>query len=196
MNIYRDIIFICNSINFNKLLPIISCIFNKVNNFMYFNVRISSKIFYGIILVGIAFMVYVFVFSPKGFLTLDAKKVIIETKKKKVEELNRRKIQISNNIERLKTDKEYILSYAKTFGYLDDTKNEKIIKIIKNEDETKSAGEASISSDIKENDNYINIRGALILASMIALCFITYLLLINKNLLPQLKKKKIITSRG
>ncbi len=196
MNIYRDIIFICNSINFNKLLPIISCIFNKVNNFMYFNVRISSKIFYGIILVGIAFMVYVFVFSPKGFLTLDAKKVIIETKKKKVEELNRRKIQISNNIERLKTDKEYILSYAKTFGYLDDTKNEKIIKIIKNEDETKSAGEASISSDIKENDNYINIRGALILASMIALCFITYLLLINKNLLPKLKKKKIITSRG
>lgn len=196
MNIYRDIIFICNSINFNKLLPIISCIFNKVNNFMYFNVRISSKIFYGIILVGIAFMVYVFIFSPKGFLTLDAKKVIIETKKKKVEELNRRKIQISNNIERLKTDKEYILSYAKTFGYLDDTKNEKIIKIIKNEDETKSAGEASISSDIKENDNYINIRGALILASMIALCFITYLLLINKNLLPKLKKKKIITSRG
>ncbi|MEI0702351.1 FtsB family cell division protein [Brachyspira intermedia] len=163
---------------------------------MYFNVRISSKIFYGIILVGIAFMVYLFVFSPKGFLTLDAKKVIIETKKKKVEELNRRKIQISNNIERLKTDKEYILSYAKTFGYLDDTKNEKIIKIIKNEDETKNTEEVLASSDIKENDNYINIRGALILASMIALCFITYLLLINKNLLPKLKKKKIITSRG
>ncbi|MEI0527623.1 septum formation initiator family protein [Brachyspira intermedia] len=163
---------------------------------MYFNVRISSKIFYGIILVGIAFMVYLFVFSPKGFLTLDAKKVIIEAKKKKVEELNRRKIQISNNIERLKTDKEYILSYAKTFGYLDDTKNEKIIKIIKNEDEAKNTETLSASSEIKENDNYINIRGALILASMIAICFITYLLLINKNLLPKLKKKKIITSRG
>ena len=163
---------------------------------MYFNVRISSKIFYGIILVGIAFMVQLFVFSPKGFLTLDAKKVIIETKKKKVEELNRRKIQISNNIERLKTDKEYILSYAKTFGYLDDTKNEKIIKIIKNEDEAKNTETLSASSEIKENDNYINIRGALILASMIAICFITYLLLINKNLLPKLKKKKIITSRG
>ncbi|MBW5411054.1 septum formation initiator family protein, partial [Brachyspira hampsonii] len=85
---------------------------------MYFNVRIGSKIFYSIILVGIAFMVYVFVFSSKGFLTLDAKKIIIESKKKRVEELNRKKIQISNNIERLKTDKEYILSYAKTFGYL------------------------------------------------------------------------------
>lgn len=162
---------------------------------MYFNVRISSKIFYGIILVGIAFMVYVFVFSPKGFLTLDAKKVIIESKKKKVEELNRRKIQISNNIERLKTDKEYILSYAKTFGYLDGSKNEKIIKIIKNDEETKNT-QSVLSSSIKENDNYLNIRGALILVLMIALCFITYLLLINKNLLPKLKKKKIITSKG
>ncbi|MBW5395251.1 septum formation initiator family protein, partial [Brachyspira hampsonii] len=36
----------------------------------------------------------------------------------------------------------------------------------------------------------------LILASMIAVCFITYLLLINKNLLPKLKKKKMIISRG
>ena len=164
---------------------------------MYFNVRISSKIFYGIILVGIAFMVYVFVFSSKGFLTLDSKKILIENKKKRVEELNRRKIQISNNIERLKSDKEYILSYAKTFGYLDNTKNEKIIKIIKNEDEeTKNTEVLSSSSDIKESDNYINIKGAIILASMIALCFITYLLLINKNLLPKLKKKKIIISRG
>ncbi|KLI47554.1 septum formation initiator [Brachyspira hyodysenteriae] len=162
---------------------------------MYFNVRIGSKIFYGIILVGIAFMVYVFVFSPKGFLTLDAKKIIIESKKKKVEELNRRKIQISNNIERLKTDKEYILSYAKTFGYLDGSKNEKIIKIIKNDEETKNT-QSVLSSSIKENENYLNIRGALILALMIALCFITYLLLINKNLLPKLKKKKIITSKG
>ena len=164
---------------------------------MYFNVRIGSKIFYGIILVGIAFMVYVFVFSSKGFLTLDSKKILIENKKKRVEELNRRKIQISNNIERLKSDKEYILSYAKTFGYLDNTKNEKIIKIIKNEDEeTKNTEVLSSSSDIKESDNYINIKGAIILASMIALCFITYLLLINKNLLPKLKKKKIIISRG
>ena len=168
---------------------------------MYFNVRIGSKIFYGIILVGIAFMVYVFVFSPKGFLTLDSKKILIENKKKRVKELNRRKIQISNNIERLKSDKEYILSYAKTFGYLDNTKNEKIIKIIKNEDEeTKNtevlSSSSSSSSDIKESDNYINIKGAIILASMIALCFITYLLLINKNLLPKLKKKKIIISRG
>ena len=54
---------------------------------MYFNVRISSKIFYCIILAGIAFTVYVFVFSSKGFLTLDNQKTLIENKKEKVEEL-------------------------------------------------------------------------------------------------------------
>ncbi|WP_295161667.1 septum formation initiator family protein [uncultured Brachyspira sp.] len=159
---------------------------------MRFNVRIGSKIFYGIILTGIAFMVYVFVFSSKGFFTLDAKKAVIDNKIKKVEELNRKKIQISNNIERLKTDKEYILSFAKTFGYLDEAKNEKIIKIIKNDRKEKR----DISNLTKDNNNYINIKAALISAFMIALCFISYILLINKNFIPKLRKRKIIPSRG
>lgn len=164
---------------------------------MYFNVRIGSKIFYSIILVGIVFTAYIFVFSPKGFLTLDSKRAVIEAKKKKVEELNRRKIQISSNIERLKTDKEYILSYAKTFGYLDQTKNERIIKIIKDESEkTKNTEILASAANIKDGDNYINIRGALILVFIMAMCFVTYILLINRNMLPKLKKKKIITSRG
>ncbi|PCG18828.1 septum formation initiator family protein [Brachyspira sp. G79] len=162
---------------------------------MYFNVRISSKIFYCIILAGIAFTVYVFVFSSKGFLTLDNQKTLIENKKEKVEELNRRKSQISNNIVRLKTDREYILSYAKTFGYLDGTKNEKIIKIIKDEEDTSTS---SVSDNKKsyDNDNYINIKGALILALMIILCFIFYLILLNKNILPKLKRKKTAFYKG
>ncbi|WP_300717645.1 septum formation initiator family protein [uncultured Brachyspira sp.] len=163
---------------------------------MYFNVRISSKIFYSIILVAIAFMIYVFVFSSKGFLTLDSKKDIIENVKKKIEELNRRKIQISSNIKRLKTDKEYILSYAKTFGYLDETKNEKIIKIIKNDEDSKNISSESSSVNTKEIDNYINIKGALILAFMIVMCFVSYILLVNKNILHKLKKKKIIPLKG
>ncbi|WP_300754081.1 septum formation initiator family protein [uncultured Brachyspira sp.] len=162
---------------------------------MYFNVRISSKIFYCIILAGIAFTVYVFVFSSKGFLTLDNQKTLIENKKEKVEELNRKKSQISNNIVRLKTDREYILSYAKTFGYLDGTKNEKIIKIIKDEEDT-SVSAVSDNKKSYDNDNYINIKGALILALMIVLCFIFYLILLNKNILPKLKRKKTAFYKG
>ena len=75
---------------------------------MYFNVRISSKIFYFFILACILFTIYIFVFSSKGFLTLDSQKVLIDNKKEKIEELNRRKTQISNNIERLKNDEMYM----------------------------------------------------------------------------------------
>ncbi|WP_297298382.1 septum formation initiator family protein [uncultured Brachyspira sp.] len=164
---------------------------------MYFNVRISSKIFYCIVLACIAFTVYVFVFSPKGFLTLDSKKTVIENKKKRLEELNRKKVQITSNIERLKTDKEYILSYAKTFGYLDSSKNEKIIKIIKDEKEENSGTAASVSSKKEyENESHVNIKGALILAFMIVLCFVFYLILLNKNILPKFKKKRVAFYKG
>ena len=155
---------------------------------MYFNIRIASKIFYFFILACILFTIYIFVFSSKGFLTLDSKKVLIESKKEKIEELNRRKTQISNNIERLKNDKEYILSYAKTFGYLDEAKNEKIIKIIK--DDTENEEVTASYSYINDDDSYINIKGALILAFVIALCFVFYLILLNKNLLPKLIRKR------
>ena len=164
---------------------------------MYFNVRVSSKIFYCVILAGIAFMVYVFVFSSKGFIKLDSKKAVIENKRNRIEELNRKKIQISNNIERLKTDKEYILSYAKTFGYLDSSKNEKIIKIIKNEDNKNQTSISDISTKRDyQNDNYVNIKGALILALIIVFCFVFYLILLNKNILPKIRKKKIIFYKG
>lgn len=160
---------------------------------MYFNVRISYKIFYCIILICISFTVYVFIFSPRGFITLDSKKNIIENKKNKLDELNHRKIQISKNIERLKTDKEYILSYAKTFGYLDESKNERIIKILKyeNSDKDITTDKKVVNNYDNSSLNYINIRGALIVALMILLCFGFYIILINKNLF-KLKNKKIV----
>lgn len=101
---------------------------------MYFNIRLKAGIFYGTILIGIIFTVFIFVFSPKGFGNLDSKKELLEKRKEKIAELNRQKTRLTNNIERLKSDREYILSYAKTFGYLDSSKNEKIIKIIKDEE--------------------------------------------------------------
>ena len=80
-----------------------------------------------------------------------------------------------NNIERLKTDREYILSYAKTFGYLDGTKNEKIIKIIKDE-EVKDISQVSSQKYSSNKEININVKRIIILSfAVLILFFIIYL---------------------
>lgn len=141
---------------------------------MYCKIRVKAGIFYGIILIGIIFTVFIFVFSPKGFGNLDSKKELLKIRKEKISELNREKIQITSNIERLKTDREYIISYAKTFGYLDSSKNEKIIKIIKDE-EVKDLSPAPIQKYSSDKEIDINIKRIIILSLVVfILLFIIY----------------------
>lgn len=142
---------------------------------MYCKIRVKAGIFYGIILIGIIFTVFIFVFSPKGFNTIDSKKELLKIRKEKIAELNREKIQITSNIERLKTDREYILSYAKTFGYLDSSKNEKIIKIIKDE-EVKDITPAPVQKYSSGKEIDINVKRIIILSiAVLILFFIIYL---------------------
>lgn len=141
---------------------------------MYFNIRLKAGIFYGTILIGIIFTVFIFVFSPKGFNTLNSKKELLKIKKEKIAELNRQKIKLTNNIERLKNDREYILSYAKTFGYLDSSKNEKIIKIIKDE-EVKEIYKAPVQKYSSSKGININVKRIIILSlTILILLFIIY----------------------
>lgn len=141
---------------------------------MYFNIRLKAGIFYGTILIGIIFTVFIFVFSPKGFNTLNSKKELLKIKKEKIAELNRQKIKLTNNIERLKNDREYILSYAKTFGYLDSSKNEKIIKIIKDE-EVKEISKAPVQKYSSSKGININVKRIIILSlTILILLFIIY----------------------
>ena len=137
---------------------------------MYFNIRLKAGIFYGTIIIGIVFTVFIFVFSPKGFGNLDSKKELLEKRKEKIAELNRQKIRLTNNIERLKTDREYILSYAKTFGYLDSSKNEKIIKIIKDE-EVKDISAAPVQKYSSNKEININVKRIIILSFAVLVIF-------------------------
>lgn len=142
---------------------------------MYCKIRLRAGIFYGTILAGIIFTVFVFVFSPKSFAALDSKKELIKIRKEKITELNRQKISLSNNIERLKSDKEYIISYAKTFGYLDSSKNEKIIKIIKDE-EAKDLPVSTLKNKKYSSNENINIKRIFVLSiTVLTLFFIAYL---------------------
>ena len=81
-------------------------------------------------------------------------------------------------------------------GIILDTKKEKIIKIIKDDADAETPA-VSYNYANNDNDNYINIKGALILAFVIALCFVFYLILLNKNLLPKLiRRKKAVHHNG
>ena len=51
---------------------------------MYCKIRVKAGIFYGIILIGIIFTVFIFVFSPKGFGNLDSKKELLKIKKENI----------------------------------------------------------------------------------------------------------------
>lgn len=145
---------------------------------MYFNIRLKAGIFYGTILIGIIFTVFIFVFSPKGFGNLDSKKELLEKRKEKIAELNRQKTRLTNNIERLKSDREYILSYAKTFGYLDSSKNEKIIKIIKDE-EIKDISASPVQKYSSNKEININVKRVIILSFAVLIIF--FIICLNRQ---------------
>ena len=145
---------------------------------MYFNIRLKVGIFYGTILIGIIFTVFIFVFSPKGFGNLDSKKELLEKRKEKIAELNRQKTRLTNNIERLKSDREYILSYAKTFGYLDSSKNEKIIKIIKDE-EIKDISASPVQKYSPNKEININVKRVIILSFAVLIIF--FIICLNRQ---------------
>lgn len=151
------------------------------------NKTINARTFYIITFLLLLGLAYIFLLSPKSFLHIRQKISILNEKQTELKVLKNDMIQISNNIERLQTDKEYILSYAKTFGYLDKTHNEKIIKIIDNEENNKKKiimnvnkkqTERKIISQAKEK---INILGTAIVSLMIFVSIIFYILIIKKS---------------
>lgn len=145
--------------------------------------HIKSNIFYNTLLIMILAIIYVFVFSDEGFIQINDKLELLEVKKEYLESLKQDIKQISVNIERLKSDKEYILSYAKTFGYIDKNNNEKIVRILRNETE-ESAALTPNTKEIKSNaqsNGRISMVSIIILISMIFFCLIFYIIIVTKK---------------
>nr|WP_219710018.1 septum formation initiator family protein [Brachyspira pilosicoli] len=165
---------------------------------MQFNIRLRAEIFYSIILVGLLLIIFLFVFSSKGFVNIDKQRQAVEKKRARIEELDRKKKQILNNIDRLTNDREYILSYAKTFGYLDSSKNEKIIKIIR--DNNKDSYNTYNSEEYVDNNNtemaVINSKGVIILAIFLAISFIVYVLFVNRQIFIKKHSNGVVNYKG
>ena len=163
---------------------------------MQLNIRLRAEIFYGIVVVGLALIIFLFVFSSKGFVSVDKQKQAVEKKRAKIEELDRKKKKILNSIDRLTNDREYILSYAKTFGYLDTSKNEKIIKIIRNDN---NKDYYYNSEEYIEDDTEmaaINSRGVIILAIFLAISFIIYILFVNRHIFMKKHSNSVVNYKG
>ncbi|ADK30240.1 hypothetical protein BP951000_0233 [Brachyspira pilosicoli 95/1000] len=136
-------------------------------------------------------------FSSKGFVNIDKQRQAVEKKREKIEELDRKKKQILNNIDRLTNDREYILSYAKTFGYLDSSKNEKIIKIIR--DNNKDSYNTYNSEEYVDNNTEmaaINSKGVIILAILLAISFVIYVLFVNRNIFIKKHGNNVVNYKG
>lgn len=164
---------------------------------MQFNIRLRAEIFYSIIVVGLLLIIFLFVFSSKGFVNIDKQRQAVEKKREKIEELDRKKKQILNNIDRLTNDREYILSYAKTFGYLDSSKNEKIIKIIR--DNNKDSYNTYNSEEYVDNNTEmaaINSKGVIILAILLAISFVIYVLFVNRNIFIKKHSNNVVNYKG
>lgn len=150
---------------------------------MYFNYRLKASIFYIIVIATI--IATVVFFTQKSLISIKEKEKALELKKEKIEELNRRKMQLTTKIDRLKNDREYILSYAKTFGYLDTSKNEKIIKIIRDEKSDiniyNNKKEDVEYTDKSSSENYINVKALIVIAILITICFAFYILITRKH---------------
>ena len=163
---------------------------------MQFNIRLRAEIFYSIIVIGLLLIIFLFVFSSKGFVNIDKQRQAVEKKRARIEELDRKKKKILNSIDRLTNDREYILSYAKTFGYLDSSKNEKIIKIIRNNN--KESYDVYNSENYIENDSemaVINSKGVIILAIFLAISFIIYVLFVNRHIFIK-KHNNVVNYKG
>lgn len=163
---------------------------------MQLNIRLRAEIFYGIVVVGLALIIFLFVFSSKGFVSVDKQKQTVEKKRAKIEELDRKKKKILNSIDRLTNDREYILSYAKTFGYLDTSKNEKIIKIIRDNNNKDSYNN---SEEYIEDDTEmaaINSRGVIILAIFLAISFAIYVLFANRHIFMKKHSNSVVNYKG
>ena len=142
---------------------------------------VKSNIFYNIVILMIVFIVYLFVFSNKGFIQIKEKIELLETKKETLKLLNQEINQITTNVERLKSDKEYILSYAKTFGYIDKANNEKIIRILRDERIVSTNSEIKTVNIVSKPTENISILSFVILASMIFSCFVFYFIVVTKK---------------
>lgn len=94
--------------------------------------RIKAHLLYILIVAYVIILASYFLFGDTGVITINKKIVELEQIEDNVLILRAEIEQMKLNMERLKSDREYIISSAKSYGYLEG-RNEKVVRILNNE---------------------------------------------------------------
>ncbi len=112
--------------------------------------RIKAHFLYILIVFYATVLFVYFFFGDTGVFMIDQKVVELGNIEKSMSDLKAEISQMEKNVERLKTDREYVISSAKSYGYLEGS-NEKVVRILNNGVHTSENNNKSIMSDNKNS---------------------------------------------
>ena len=112
-----------------------------------------------------------------GIIIIEKKKDDLSNNKDRVEILNAEIKQINDDIKRFQTDREYLISSAKAYGYLEADK-EKIVMVL--QDENIIADNNSTDTSMSNNQIYKSTNGFLIILLISIFSIVIYIYIKSK----------------
>lgn len=119
----------------------------------------SKYLFFIVLALGVAFSVYLVVWSETGIVNREKIQTRIEKTEAQISKIRDKNKNLRNDIYRLQTDEEYIKALAKTHGFRDETKKEKLIIFVEDTATNEALAVKEVARDTldanKENAAFI-----------------------------------------
>ncbi len=138
---------------------------------------VKPQILYMTIVFYIVIIFSTIMLGTTGIIIIEKKKDDLRTNKDRIEILNAEIKQINDDIERFQTDREYLISSAKAYGYLEADK-EKIVMVL--QDENIIADNNSIDTSMSNNQIHKSTNGFLIILLISIFSIVIYIYIKSK----------------
>ena len=138
---------------------------------------VKPQILYMTIVFYIVIIFSTIMLGTTGIIIIEKKKDDLRTNKDRIEILNAEIKQINDDIKRFQTDREYLISSAKAYGYLEADK-EKIVMVL--QDENIIADNNSTDTSMSNNQIYKSTNGFLIILLISIFSIVIYIYIKSK----------------
>ena len=138
---------------------------------------VKPQILYMTIVFYIVIIFSTIMLGTTGIIIIEKKKDDLSNNKDRVEILNAEIKQINDDIKRFQTDREYLISSAKAYGYLEADK-EKIVMVL--QDENIIADNNSTDTSMSNNQIYKSTNGFLIILLISIFSIVIYIYIKSK----------------